>query len=189
MTYRRLYVFVEGTDDVRFFERIIKLGLEEAYDHIDIVEYAQETRKKQRSFLLSVGRIEGADAIWVCDNDNARCVTERKQEVIERIPAVNDTPIVVVVKMIEGWYLAGVDAEGSRVLGIENQARTDALTKADFSSFRPKKVKTNRDFMLAILELFQIETARQKNRSFDYFCRTFLQSDTLSSEFNAMSSN
>ena len=189
MPYRRLYVFVEGPDDVRFFERIVKPRLEEEYDHIDIVPYAEETHRKLRSFLLSVRQIEGADAIWVCDKDRARCVTERKQKVKESLPAVDDIPIVVVVTKIESWYLAGVGPKGNRALGIKNQPSTDAITKAKFSSFRPRKIKTNRDFMLAILEHFRIETAQQKNRSFRYFCHKFLHSDTLSSKCDATDSN
>ncbi len=179
MSYRRLYVFVEGTDDERFFERLVKPRLEESYDQIDIVQYAQDTHRKLRSFLLSVRMIEGADIIWVCDNDVARCVSERKQQVRKCLPAIGNTPIVVVVMKIESWYLAGVDAQGSHGLGIKNQARADDITKEKFSKIRPKRVKSNREFMLAILDLFCIETAQQKNRSFRYFCQKFLRLDSV----------
>ena len=189
MPYRRLYVFVEGTDDERFFERIVKPRLESNYDHIDIIQYAQDTDKKLRSFLLSVRGIEGADLIWVCDNDSAQCVTKRKQDAKRCLPAIADNPIVVVVMKIESWYLAGLDAEGSRALGVKNQARTDDITKEMFSKIRPNRVKSNREFMLTILEHFCMETAQHKNRSFRYFCRKFLSLDAHSSESNAKCSN
>jgi hypothetical protein len=177
--YRRLYVFVEGTDDGRFFDKVVKPRLGYAYDHIDIVRYAQDSPKKRRSFLQSIRAIEGAEIIWVCDNDSAQCVTARKQEIKNRLPAIADNPIVVVVIEIESWYLAGVDTESSRSLGIRYLTTTDSITKENFGNLRPSRIETNREFMLAILDHFSVETAQNKNRSFRYFYQKYLSKDVL----------
>lgn len=46
--------------------------------------------------------------------------------------------------------------------------------KEKFRSLKPKKFATQVEFMLELLNLFSIDTARKKNRSFDYFYRKYL---------------
>ena len=46
MTYKYLFIFVEGKDDKEFFERIIKPKLNIKYDTIQIVEYSNLSDKK-----------------------------------------------------------------------------------------------------------------------------------------------
>lgn len=84
---------------------------------------------------------------------------------------------MVVVTEIEGWYLAGLDAERSARLGIDEPGATDQITKEDFKELRPSGFNSNRLFMLEILSCFCVETARAKNASFDYFCRKFLPTE------------
>ena len=82
--------------------------------------------------------------------------------------------VLVVVPEIEGWYLAGLDAEHSARLGVGGPDSTDQITKEDFTRLRPRGFDSNREFMLEILDCFSVEAAREKNASFDYFCRKFL---------------
>ncbi len=84
---------------------------------------------------------------------------------------------MVVVPEIEGWYLAGLDAEHSARLGIGEPAATDQITKEDFTRMRPRGLAANREFMLELLDGFSVAAARAQNQSFDYFCRKFLPAE------------
>lgn len=174
MPYRQLILCVEGTEDEIFFRNVVGPHLERTYDYVRIILHALKATKKCSSILNGVRRISGTDLLWVCDSDKAPCVTVRKDKVERSLPAIVDHPIVVVVKVIESWFLAGVDTEGSRILGIRSLPTTDSITKEAFSDLRPSSIETNREFMLAILEHFSVETAQRKNRSFRYFCQKYL---------------
>ena len=174
MTYRRLYICVEGRDDELFFGRVVKPQLSGAYDDVLFFRYAEKSTKKCTSFLNSVRNIAGADVIWVCDNDRAPCVTVRREKVKERLQVKFDINIVVVVTEIEGWFLAGIGEQSSRDLRTDDLPNTDRVTKDTFLDMRPPGIRTNREFMLAILDDFSVETAQVKNRSFRYFCQKYI---------------
>ena len=82
--------------------------------------------------------------------------------------------IIVVIKEIESWYLAGLDNEVCRQLKINNFADTDNVTKEKFNALIPKKFTSRIDFMLEILKNFSIEIAKQKNNSFRYFVEKYV---------------
>jgi hypothetical protein len=75
----------------------------------------------------------------------------------------------VVVKEIE-WYLAGLDDERRRELDIptNRHRHTDDLTKEQFESLMPMKFDSIIDFMNEILNRFDVDTAKGRNRSFGY---------------------
>ena len=49
-----LYIFIEGADDKRFFESIIKPKLESRYDTINFIEYAKQTSAYIKNFIGSI---------------------------------------------------------------------------------------------------------------------------------------
>jgi len=172
MDCKRLYVFVEGTTDERFFEKIIKPKFEEKYEYIYIYRYAESKNEKTGRFIESAESIEDADYIFVSDIDQAPCVTKKKQELLNKFPKINKDKIVIVIKEIESWYLAGLDANACKKLKIKPFNYTNDIDKEEFSKFIPKKFSTI-DFMIRILNYFSIETAKQKNNSFKYFANKY----------------
>ena len=82
MEYKKIYVFVEGDDDVRFFEKIIKPKLVdlEKYDNVKVITYANEKKKWLFNFLNSIKKMN-ADYIYTRDFNNAPCVTHKKQRI------------------------------------------------------------------------------------------------------------
>jgi len=46
----RLFIFVEGADDKRFFERIVKPEIVKKFSPVQIIEYSHMPQKKCRSF-------------------------------------------------------------------------------------------------------------------------------------------
>ena len=177
MPYRQLHVWVEGGDDRLFFNTLMRPLLESWYDWIEVVQYAQRPPTWRRNYLRSIWSNRDASYIYMTDLNAAPCVTAKKEDVRGRMRQVEADRVMVVVPEIEGWYLAGLDAEHGARLGIGEPTATDQITKEDFTRLRPRGFHSNREFMLEILSYFSVEVARQKNQSFDYFCRKFLPAE------------
>ena len=80
MGYRRLFVWVEGEDDVRFFDKIMKPKFQKMYDFIETRRFAALKREKVHNFLRSI-KAMNADYIYVTDINDTPCVTAKKQEI------------------------------------------------------------------------------------------------------------
>jgi hypothetical protein len=163
---------VEGNDDERFIERIIKPELEKRYHSVQLYRYATQPPKKIENFIKSIVSMK-ADYIILTDMNHSPCVTQRKnllktKKIKSRL--VEDDKIIIVIKEIESWYLAGLDRGTLKKLGISySEKRTDSLTKERFDGLMSDKYVSRIDFMQEIPENFQVETAKQKNKSFNYF--------------------
>ena len=167
-----LYIFVEGNDDERFFQEILLPILRKKYDSIKIIKYAQKRKKFEYidKFIKSIQSMK-ADYIYVRDIDNSPCVTSKKQEIQKKMRNISGDSIFVVIKEIESWYLAGLDRNLAKKLGIRKKIpdTTNTITKEQFDSLRLEKFDSRIDFMREILKNFSLEIAQQKNRSLKYF--------------------
>lgn len=172
MSYRRLFIWVEGPDDVRFFETIMEPKLLKKYNSVETRSYATLKKEKIDNFIKSIKAMD-AEYIFVIDIDNSPCVTAKKQETQNKYKNIDEERIVVVIKEIEGWYLAGLDDKGAKKLKIKLLSDTGNLTKEQFNSSIPTKFDSRIDFMLEILKNFSIEMAKQKNMSFRYCIEKF----------------
>jgi hypothetical protein len=78
--------------------------------------------------------------------------------------------IIVVIKEIKSWYLAGLNKEDSKKLGLPILENTPNIGQKKFEEYlcHQKKFKI-KDFMTERLKYFSKKTARQKNSSFKYF--------------------
>lgn len=172
--YRRLFILVEGQDDGRFFRRIIKPIFGGKYDFVNLWESAQKSPKSTRRFVDSINAMSSdylvADYIFATDINDAPCITHRKQAKQDKINNIDKDKIIVVIKEIESWYLAGLDDMCSKKCRIPLCNTTDHITKKQFNNLIPKKFQSSRiDFLQEILKYFQVEIAKQKNKSFRYF--------------------
>ena len=170
-SYRSLYFFVEGPDDERFVRNILKPELQESYDNIIIWMYATETNQKNKNFLQSI-RSSGGTVCFLGDINSCPCVTEKKSRITAEYQFFLSTgSIFVVIQEIESWYTAGIKENQYENLHFKPVQNTDDLTKEMFNQKIPKKYQKSRvDFMIEILKEYSIETAKSKNRSFNYFC-------------------
>jgi len=171
----KLFLFLEGDDDVRFFYQILVPLFRKKYPKIKIIKYAQLKPRNRENSLKSVQQM-GADYIYVQDLDSAPCVTARKEEAIRLLnKAISVDDIAVVVKEIECWYLCGLD-EGccSRLLG-KDLANTENFTKSMFDRLIPKEMPRV-EFITKILGNFDFETGKRKNKSFRYFMKKWISS-------------
>lgn len=108
-----------------------------------------------------------ADYIYVTDINKAMCITAKKEEVTQKV-GIDKDRIIVVVREIEGWYLAGVCEENSRKLNVSEMKDTNNTTKEDFNRLIPKKYSRIL-FMERLLNCYDINTAKRKNESVKYF--------------------
>lgn len=165
-----IYVFLEGDKDERFFAAVMKPVLGQRYAAVIPWQYARRSKDDVIRALRSV-REGKAHYLFMRDIDTRPCVTAGKQDVLKTYgKRIDPAQVVVVVKEIESWYLAGLDDESRQEFGISpNRHRhTDDLTKEQFEGLMPAKFDSVIDFMNGVLDRFQIEVAKGRNRSFCY---------------------
>jgi len=165
---RKLFIWVEGGSDARFFEAVFKSLLEKRYNRVEIRTYATLKKSKVVNLLRGILASDN-DYILVADIDQEPCVTAKKQRLLDRFRPVDTGRIRVVIKEIESWYLAGLDDAACFVLGLPAMDRTDAVTKEDFNLLIPDRFDSRIDFMMELLKYFSLRIALKKNRSFAYF--------------------
>jgi len=173
-----LHVLVEGDCDEDFVNAVIHPWLvgRGRYDEVIPFKYANRRKQVVEDYVWVVTR-RGEDLLCLTDLTHARCVPERMRQLIDHeIGTFDPAMVFVVVKEIEGWYLAGVDSSGCRKMGIRYEGRTDQLKKEDFngviakSKFRPRSA-----CRYEMLKNYDLELAATRNgslhRLFDRFLR------------------
>ena len=166
-------MFLEGNDDERFFSQVMFSLLAAEYPEIRVIPYAQDPPKETNKFLRTISSSED-EYIFVKDINDAPCITASKAKTAGKYK-VNQDNVVIVVKEIECWYLCGLDNDSCRRLRMERHTgNTDNMTKEDFDNFIPEDI-SRIEFMQQILERFDIEIGKQRNRSFHYFLRKWVE--------------
>ncbi len=173
MAYKGLFILVEGLNDKRFFDKIIKPKLKKKYDSVEVIQYANLKKEKLKRFLRSIEKMK-ANYLYVGDINSTSCVIKKKQKIQGKFRNIDKGKIIVVIKEIESWYLAGLNDKNSKKLRIRFLKNTEKVTKDQFKMLIPKKFDSEIDFRLEILKFFSIETAKQKNKSFKYFVNKML---------------
>ena len=178
MKVKKLYIFVEGNDDERFFNRIIKPVFEKIYDEVEIFKYAQWKKEKVNLFLSSIKTLN-FDYIFTADLDFQPTVNQKKKNILNIFTNLEKDKISVVVMEIESWYLAGLKEEMTGYFKMEAIPDTNEITKEDFNSIHHRKFKSRIHFMHELLKIFSISCARQKNESFRYFTDRHFKTEIL----------
>lgn len=164
-----LVIFVEGEDDALFFKSIIKPLLDKIYAKVRVVQY-QGLKKAIVDNMIKAILSNGDTYILVHDKDLSGCITLSKNEILKIYSAANNNNLILIIREIEGWYLAGIDNVASSKLGIRVFNNTDTITKTLFNSLWKKKYYSKIDFLQEILRKYSnLEIALQKNSSLKYF--------------------
>jgi hypothetical protein len=174
MAFRRLFLFVEGDDDERFFRRLLPL-LGERYDHVDFVQSSRLPKSKLEAFVRSVQAM-GADYLVVRDLDDYPCSTAAKEALRDRHRSLDPERIQIVHSEIESWYCAGVPRSDRELggLGIVTCADTTGVTKEIFHAALGELGGSSLAAKIAMLESFDLALAARRNASFRYFLRKHL---------------
>jgi hypothetical protein len=176
LSYKRLHLFVEGPDDSRFFKSVkINNLFKVVCNYVNIYEYSEKPDKNVNGYLKTIYQMN-EPFIFSADFNSNPCVSQKKESLLESYIRLNDeNRICLVVIEIESWYLAGLDDDACRKHKIRKRKFTDDITKEKFDSLIPRAYDSRNDFMIEILKDFSIETAKQKNKSFKYFCEKFIE--------------
>jgi hypothetical protein len=173
MSIKKLYIFVEGNDDQLFFERAIVPMVENVYDDIEIIQYAQMKKEKVNLYLLSIATLN-FDYIFTCDIDYISTIEQKKKVIRSKFDLVESDKISVAVKEIESWYIAGFPDKVCKSFGIRPRKRTDDLTKEQFNLLYHSRFHSRLDFMIEILNYFSHEEAKKKNKSYKFFAEKWI---------------
>lgn len=171
---KKIYIFVEGNDDERFFKKLISPVLKKSYDDIEIIQYAQMKKEKVGLFLLSVKTLK-FDYIFVADIDYFDNVNQKKQYLHKLYANLSDEKLYIAVMEIESWYLAGLKDSTAKKLGIFYKGDTNEVTKEDFNHIHRTRFTSRIDFMNELLKIYSFDTAVDKNNSFNFFFHNFLR--------------
>ncbi len=168
MCNKQLFIFLEGNDDERFFENVVKPLLQNRYSMIRFWKYSQQKQEKIGNFVKSINAMN-ADYIFARDLNSAPCITFKKGQITKKFNRLAEENIIIVAKEIESWYLGGLDEKTSKKLSIRKKIRfTDNITKEDFNRLIPKSMPRI-EFMRKILDNYDIDIGKEKNNSFEYF--------------------
>lgn len=167
MRLRRLVLFVEGDDDLRFLERVIKPLLTERYELVRIQRTSQLVPKEICKILLTL-KASGWDYLFISDKDEHPCKTKKRQNVVGKWTAVQIDKVVIVDSEIESWYVAGADSMVALEIGFTLPRKTESFTKENLSRCTNKRYPTATDIKLKLLENYSVLTAKERSASFAY---------------------
>ncbi len=173
MALKRLFIFVEGSDDVRFFETIIKPRFEHAFLSVELITFACLKSVKVDRFINGINAMHH-HYIIVADIDLEKSVHAKKKVILSRFLAADYQNVMVIIQEIESWYLAGIDDTGAKALGIHAPARSDFVTKEDFIRWIPGYYPSKIAFMIDVLKYFSLSVAVEKNKSFRFFMEHYV---------------
>jgi hypothetical protein len=168
MPYTRLFLLVEGDDDLRFVERVVIPKLSSCYDLVQPWKYAQRKAEKVNAFLRSIKSM-GADYFLLGDLNAYPCFPKKKEALLQTFTQLDDRRALIVVREIESWYLAGL--ADNNALGVRVPANTSEFTKEQFNDSMPKRLDSRIDYMVEVLKLFDTNIATGRNPSFHCFAR------------------
>jgi len=178
MSYRQLFLLLEGDDDERFFRSVVLPLLDSAYDDIRVVKFSELRKEKVNGLLRSIAGMK-ADYILVRDLDRLPCATATKDLILKSFPYVSPDRIQIVKGEIESWYCAGIPEDHAwRSLKIGRCPDTSVVTKEAFEITVFRSGQTKIPAMLALLKSFDLQTAIRRNESFRRFLRKFIRSGT-----------
>lgn len=169
----KIWVFLEGKDDLRFFVKIVFPILEQRYSHIKPIKYSNLSPEKRANMIAAINN-SGAEYVYVQDLDEAPCISFSKNNTVTLLSnIIAPENIIVVIREIECWYLCGLNEnECTKLLG-HNIASTESYTKNQFNKLIPKGV-SRAEFMRNLLSKFNLRIGEQKNCSFKYFSEKWL---------------
>ncbi len=173
----KLTILVEGNRDETFIDSIIApiLISKGNYIKISVFKYAKINKAEIVRYINGLKAIR-EDILCLADINSAPNISQKKTALnLYKIGVFCDENIIVVIKEIESWYMAGMNDKCCKKLGISKFDNTNTLNKEEFhvaiskSRFRPKL-----SCCIEILRNYDIATAISKNKSFNYFYENFL---------------
>ena len=174
---KKYYFFYEGDDDLRYIERIIyPLIAKKGFEPESINQYGR------RRIIIAkyIKSLNSEEYLYLKDLDWYPCITKRKESVENDLSKLVDlNKIIIVIKEIESWYLAGVDEKTLRNLGVKPSnikkivKCTDTIDCHQFNEFFPSR--TPRVVIMdSILDNYNLDIAKKRNKSLNYLLQNYI---------------
>ena len=154
-----LFVFVEGSDDERFFKHYYRSS------NVKIIQYARMSNKEFTNYVNTI-KINN-DYIVITDSDGAT-EDEKKKIFVEKHPCCEYSKVYVARWEIESWYLAGWSSKEAEKYKVKYIYNTNQVSKEKFRSLTPKNFDSV-SFQMEILKTFDCSLAISRNTSFSTF--------------------
>jgi hypothetical protein len=167
MHYKQVCFLVEGRDDLRFFEDIVKPLIIAHYNWVKVHSY-QTMSPVLVDDLIKNYSAQGVDIYLTRDLDTAPCFSTKKAEIRSIYKNIEASRIVIVKPEIEAWYLAGIDKQNWDKLKIAPCRDVNAVTKDHFERLKPRRFASTIDFMNELRKVYSPNMAREKSPSFSY---------------------
>lgn len=179
MAFNQLFVWVEGPDDQRFVDTIFRVELERSFNYVQVIPYAGMKKEKITRFIQSIRAIPNANYIFLVDKNDSPCVAAKKEKLTRAIRSLEADRILVVVREIESWYLAGLTTDGHSQFGIAELTGTDQVDKEQFDRLRSMDFQSRIDWMIEMLRYYSLQQATSRNSSLRYFVSKFLSPEPI----------
>lgn len=167
--YKRLFVFVEGVDDERFFNSVVVPLIENKGICTQIIKYSHYGKGWIDRF---VDGIPDTGFIVIGDLDDSPNEKAAKERLISNkdIRKLDESKIHIVVHEIESWFLAGYDHDKGKKCGLHLSipSSTDTLCKEDFLKMIPGD-SCKFDMQTKLISCFSLHVACARNESLNRF--------------------
>ena len=176
MSQKPLYVLVEGpTDQMLFQSEAMDQVVRQRFPYAHVITWASETKDDLVGLLRGI-IADGAPYIFLCDKESAFvCIQTRKQYALSRCPNVAVDRILIVVREIECWYIAGMSQTFSNQYGFAIPDNSEDFAKPRFEDLSTRlKFASPEDMMIEILKTFSVQNAALRNTSFSRLVEKYL---------------
>ena len=168
----RLILFIEGDDDERLVKHILTSIANETKSFIQYYQYSTKKKSSIKQYINTIINVNNWDYFFLHDNDHHLCLTSCKEFLCDIFPFICISKLIIAIREIESWYLAGLSANLCHNIGLQYIHDTSNVTKEDFSKLF---LELNNDdmpnlleFKLFIIENFDLELAVTRNKSLEY---------------------
>jgi len=163
--YKNIVIFVEGNDDKRFFEKILRKRIERKYEGFKyhIIKYREKSDDKINFYINSYNEMN-SEIFLFTDFDCGPCNTEIKNTMRTHYN-LPDEKIFIVKTEIESWYLAGLEKQYLQSIGVSEEfSSTEDISKRRFNELLSRRTHLK----FEMLDNFNFRLAMRKNSTFRY---------------------
>jgi hypothetical protein len=174
----KLAFLVEGNMDEIFISNVVPKIFKQYNFSLSIHKYSQQKDVKVGNYIKSIKEIKDYSYFFLADSDQYD-ITRRKNELIKRIPSLDNSKIIIAKKEIESWYIAGVTPSLSKKLfpkekyeDIINMIKSpETVKKEKFNAMLPI-ARPRMPTIIEILKNYSIDQAQRNSSTFAYFVET-----------------
>jgi hypothetical protein len=172
-------IFLEGEYDEIIFKRNISKLFRNRGFKVELITYREEEKDFVPAYLNTILHLSLPHLyIFITDLDRYFTISERRESIKKFYNNELDPDhIFVIVKMIEGWYLAGLNRKKAKELSINlneyDKLDPNIIKKDDFLRLKPQKYNGKRAFYIDVANSFSQSDAKIKNTSFKNFLEIY----------------